>query len=253
MSATYITKAIEQLQSNIFMHVRHRALLQNTGNPIVDLNQLFFIQLPHLNESVSMQNDVAAATVGIVHASLAEHDQVLEFNATSKEQQLTVLAGDYYSGRYYQLLANIGDIALIGKLSEGIVERCEQQIVVYENTSKTAQQIVESIQVVESKLIEKFYESIDVQQFVPLMQKALTILRLRRELVQLQSNMPSRYGQLFLKAMPDEGDLVQYITNVIQTFETDVITLLEQSDFIKQDIKQYILDHFINVSKVERF
>ena len=33
----------------------------------------------------------------------AAHDLVKEDNATSKEQQLQVLAGDYYSGRYYQV------------------------------------------------------------------------------------------------------------------------------------------------------
>ena len=46
MDATYIQGSIEQLKTNIFMHVRHRTLLQYTGAPVINENQLFYLLLP---------------------------------------------------------------------------------------------------------------------------------------------------------------------------------------------------------------
>ena len=100
MSATSITQSIQTLQSNILQFVHHRALLQNVGQPTLQKEQLFFIQLPFLNgEEMTADHIVSASTVGIVHASLLEHEKIKEQDATSKQQQLTVLSGDYYSGR----------------------------------------------------------------------------------------------------------------------------------------------------------
>ena len=159
MSATFITQSVQALKSNIYQFVRHRALLQNVGQPMLQEEQLFFIQLPFLNgENITKEREISASTVGIVHASLQEHEKIKETDATSKQQQLTVLSGDYYSGRYYQLLAQTGNITLIQKLSKGIVNRCEHQIKIYEQEQRTLQQGIESLMAIECELIEQYYK-----------------------------------------------------------------------------------------------
>ncbi|MEO4053175.1 heptaprenyl diphosphate synthase component 1 [Solibacillus sp. CAU 1738] len=196
MNATYIPQAIQNLKESIYMRVRHRTLLHYTGDPVVDENQLFFLLLPFLNgESWDAELQESAVTVGIVHASLFEHDKIQEKNATSKDQQLTVLSGDYYSGRYYEILAHTGNILLIQKLSQGIIERCEQEITVYEDTYRPFEQWIDGMRIIETSLIQKFYDVYNFTHYEQVMLDSLTIARLKREFVALQNGEMTVFGR----------------------------------------------------------
>ena len=50
--------------------------------------------------------NTAAIAVGAVHAAFDAHDAIDVSDATSTQQQLTVLSGDYFSGIHYRLLAS---------------------------------------------------------------------------------------------------------------------------------------------------
>ena len=52
-------------------------------------------------------------------------------NPTIKVRQLTVFAGDYYSGLYYKHLAKVGNISIIRMLSEGVKDINEHKVIVY--------------------------------------------------------------------------------------------------------------------------
>ncbi len=200
MKGTYILQAIQQLKESIYMRVRHRTLLRYTGDPVIDENQLFFLILPFLNgESWDTDLQNSAITVGIVHSSLFEHDKIQEKNATSKEQQLTVLSGDYYSGRYYEILANTGNILLIQKLSQGIIERCEQEVTVYENMYRPFEQWIDAMRIIETALIQKFYEVYHFDTYEQVMLDTLTIARLQKELTALQNGIVTPFGDAMKK------------------------------------------------------
>lgn len=246
MSATSITQSVRTLQSNILQHVHHRALLQNVGQPTLQEEQLFFIQLPFLNEtSMNDEQMKSAVAVGIVHASLIEHEKVKETEATSKEQQLTVLSGDYYSGRYYQILAQTGNIALIQKLSQGIVERCEHQVRVYEQP-RTLEEWIDSLTIIESKLIEQFYKVYGFTNYVELMKQTLTILRLQKELNALQQGASCFLQKTFAlsKQAFSIDALCESLQQQVLTRQQQVQAMLQTSNLheeLKQAIGQYIM------------
>ena len=244
MSATSIIQSIQALQSNIFMHVRHRALLQNVGEPTLKQEQLFFIQLPFLNgEQVNEDRIMSATTVGIVHASLLEHEKIKEYNATSKSQQLTVLSGDYYSGRYYQLLAQTENILLIQKLSKGIVTRCEHQIKLYEPLEQSLQEWIESLTVIECELIAQFYDVYQFTRYKTIMTKTLTYLRLLEE----HSNILRGQESYLSKALHNGENAIVSIDTELQEElmkrKRELLEIVEQAELqvdLKQFIKQYI-------------
>lgn len=242
MNATYIQQSIEQFKNNIFMHVRHRTLPQYTGLPTCDENQLFYLLLPYLNgEQWDDQMEESAITVGIVHASLNEHDKIDEYDATSKEQQLTVLAGDFYSGRYYEILAAAGNIPLIRQLSEGIVNRCEHQIKLYESTHYTLHDWLQSISVKQSELIKRFYQVYQFEKYSAFMHTSLLLLQLQEELQQLQAGKPS---VLFAKMQDgfsqDESVFELKIREEIKSLKKLLCEYLQSSSFLKDELKLYI-------------
>ena len=247
MSATSITQSVQTLKSNILKHVHHRALLQNVGQPTIQEEQLFFIQLPFLT-GVPMNDDLmlSATTVGIVQASLLEHEKIKEYDATSKQQQLTVLSGDYYSGRYYQLLAETGNILLIQKLSKGIVNRCEHQIQVYEPKQKTLQQWIDTLTVIECELIAQYYDVYGFTKYIDLMKKTLTYKRLKEEFALLKAGKNS-----FLRKAFTSNNDQNAIDSIIESVQQELIMrgqelqhIVEQADLqqeLKQSIEQYMM------------
>ena len=242
MSATSITQSIQTLQSNILQFVHHRALLQNVGQPTLQMEQLFFIQLPFLNgEEMTADHIISASTVGIVHASLLEHEKIKEQDATSKEQQLTVLSGDYYSGRYYQLLAQTGNIELIQKLSRGIVNRCEHQIKVYEEQPKTLQQGIESITTIESELIDQYYKVYGFSYLSDLMKNTLTFIRLKKEYAFLQEGKVGFLSKVISLHNDQEAFVAtqQALQKILVASQQQLLEMLEKIA-LQQELKEYI-------------
>lgn len=240
MNATYIQNSIAQLKTEIFMDVRHRTLQKYTGVPVLDENQLFYLLVPFLNgEEWQQEQREAAITVGIVYAALAAHDHIKELDATSKEQQLTVLAGDFYSGRYYEILAMSGNVSLIRKLSQGIVARCEHQIKVYEAEERTVEQWCSSISNIESGLITKFFELYALQHYIPLMEKSLLILRLEREWAMYQRGQKSLMSKaLEQSALQSGASFSSVLQDKIARLKTELLQVIDQASFLQSDVKQ---------------
>lgn len=240
MNATYIQNSIAQLKTEIFMDVRHRTLQKYTGLPVLDENQLFYLLVPFFNgEEWQQEEREAAITVGIVYAALAAHDHIKELNATSKEQQLTVLAGDFYSGRYYEILAMSGNVALIRNLSQGIVARCEHQIKVYEAEKRSIEQWFASITNIESGLISKFFELYSFGNYIPMVEKGLLILRLERELSTYQRGQVSLMSKVLEESARYAGATYgNVIQDKIVQLKSELLQVIEDASFLQSDVKQ---------------
>lgn len=245
MNATYIQNSIAQLKTEIFMDVRHRTLQKYTGVPVIDENQLFYLLIPFLNgEEWQQEQQEAAITVGIVYAALAAHDHIKEIDATSKEQQLTVLAGDFYSGRYYEILAMSGNVALIRNLSQGIVARCEHQIKVYEAEQRTIEQWYASLCNIEAGLIAQFFGLYSFSDYIPLIEKSLLILRLEREWAAYQRGKMSLMGKALEASVRQNGATFNsVIQEKIVHLKTELSQIINHSTFLQSDIKQALHAH----------
>ena len=194
MNETFITQHVEQYKKNISMQSHNKTLLRYTGLPVVKEERLFFTLLPLLNgEDWNESMYVSSIAVSLIFSSLAAHDLVKEDNATSKEQQLQVLAGDYYSGRYYQLLANAGEIELIQQLSTGVATISELKTRFYDDEEYTFDELIQSIQIIESKPIEQFFEYYGFHEYVFLMKEALLLVALKKEYNKFELNEPTFY------------------------------------------------------------
>lgn len=239
MDATYIQKSMTQYKTAVFMHVRHRTLQRFTGDPVINENQMFYLLLPFLNGEPYEQQQHAATIVGVVHAALAAHDLIKEQDATSKEQQLTVLAGDYYSGRYYQILAASGDISLIRSISQAIIERCEANTALYEAQTRSVAEWLDALTIVESVLIAAFFGHANLQQYTPIMQTSVTLLRLQQELEAANNHVASRWWQCAERDYT--GDFTGFIAEHIAMLQQQRTAQVENATFLQPTLKQLVL------------
>lgn len=244
MDVTYIKNSIAKLKTDIFMHVRHRTLQKYTGEPIVNNNQLFFLLLPFFNDEKWLaEHYEAAITASVMTASLNAHGRIKENNATSQRQQLTVLVGDYYSGRYYEILAHSSNIVLIKKLSQGVVKRCENEVKVYENNDLTVEDWLQTLASIEGALIEQVFQLYQFDEYIPIMQKSLLMNRLYDEMVLFKQGKQTALMRAMYRAATKQFEnmsMEQIMLHQMNKLSFELQQLLNTT-LLKQEVKQLII------------
>ena len=122
-----------------------------------------------------------AMTTMLVQIALDTHEHISNAPIDEKNRQLTVLAGDYYSGLYYKLLAETEDNLMIKELSKGIKEVNEHKISVYRKESRGIDELMTSIKRIESSLITRFSKYFKVDLWNEIIANLFFMKRLLRK------------------------------------------------------------------------
>jgi heptaprenyl diphosphate synthase len=239
MNEALILQHVETYKKNILMQLQQNTLQKYTGKPVIDEDRLFFTILPLLNEEIWDKSvEISAIAVSLIFSALAAHDLVKEENATAKTQQLQVLAGDYYSGRYYQLLAKENKIELIQQLSNSVAIITEHKSRFYDLEDYTLEELIQSIQQIESKPIERFLEYYSYHEYVFIMKEALLIAALKKELAAFERNEKTFYISKSKTFQMNMGALRREIEKIEYTLVRDVRT----SELLSESLKDAILE-----------
>lgn len=154
------------------------------------------------------------------------------------------MAGDFYSTRYYEILAMSGNVALIRSLSQGIVARCEHQIKVYETHQRTIEQWYTSMSNIESGLIAQFFNLYAFHEYIPLIEKSLLILRLEREWIAYQHGQMSLMGKALEESVQQIGaSFASAVQEKIRQLKTELSQLINHASFLQSDVKQALRAH----------
>lgn len=177
-----------------------------------------------------------ALTIMLVQVALDTHEKVsdksdVEATDLLKRRQLTALAGDYYSGLYYFLLAQQHDIRLIRILAKGIKEINEQKIRLHQRLNFSAEDVVRSIEIIESALIQKTCSYFAIANFDQFASNFLARQRIKREFSLYRSMehsvVFSAWGKFFT---PDEMEA--YYQTYIQQSEQQLKKLAASNEHI---------------------
>src|SRR5690625_501349 len=108
-----------QMKSFIEDQISHPYAEKYIQKPFIDIEKLTLLQyIYNQTEIEPCKQQRYIATTMFVQVALDTHERVAENDATI--QQLSVLAGDYYSGMYYFLLSEIEEIDIIKLLATSI-------------------------------------------------------------------------------------------------------------------------------------
>lgn len=156
---------LTKIKEQIMRYVSHPYLLKYIQAPTVDEDKLLLLVslMDHLNISNDEMESYVLTTM-LIQIALDTHEHVTEnknqedTHYSLKNRQLTVLAGDYYSGLYYKHLSEINSIDVIRILAAGIKDVNEHKISVYQKDPDGIDKLMNSIKMIESSLFEKLTE-----------------------------------------------------------------------------------------------
>ncbi|WOV85421.1 heptaprenyl diphosphate synthase component 1 [Sporosarcina jeotgali] len=174
-----LNSIVENYINDLQYVLRESILKREIGRFPVDSMKAFFLLLPIVNEKNEEDNlRKITLSIGAIHAALDVHDRIESAHATSAEQQLTVLAGDHFSGIHYRILAGIGEFAFIRELSQTIAHINEQKTALHQERRPTASVLLERLKVIESGCISTFYNAYGFGDYLALTETVLTFVKL---------------------------------------------------------------------------
>ena len=138
----------------------------------------------------------------LLQTALDIHDGVTETeigedNGQLRDRQLTVLSGDFYSGLYYHILAELGQTDLIKALAEGIKIINEEKIVLGQFKLANEQAILDSFKKIESSLLAKMGTCLNIPDLIGVFEEFLMAERLLKEKQQYEGGKHSLLYESF--------------------------------------------------------
>lgn len=228
MSGKTILQQLENFRAECIELVQYRSLHTYTGGPEFTLDRLFFLLLPMFEQNNWQNaNKNAAMAVALITRAIEEHDRIFEKQAITKNQQLIVLAGDYYSGIYYRLLAKNNYIVLLSKLSEKVIEISEKKSLNYGKETLAFEQWVDNIRVIETSLISQYYDYFGWYMYTQLANHVLILQTLKRKLLDNDSFSSSQLQQ------------------AIEKVKRNIENQLNDNTYLCDESKQFIQQYFL--------
>jgi heptaprenyl diphosphate synthase len=202
------------IKEKLMEKLRHPYFINYIEEPFIDEEKiaLLYGALKSANLHIE-QIEHYVVTIMLVQIALDTHERVsnkageeeIEFH---KCRQLTVLAGDYYSGLYYYLLSMNRDIVLIRALAEGIKEINEHKIMLYQKAHETTDDIMKSIVMIESALLQKTCDHFQLSHWKPFITYVLGGNRLQKEIQLYADKQHSPVFQAMQDALGDKAEVV---------------------------------------------
>ncbi|WP_102274747.1 heptaprenyl diphosphate synthase component 1 [Cytobacillus massiliigabonensis] len=224
---------LADVKEQINEKIKHPYLLKHIETPIIDEDKLLLL-LSLLNKGTipELIAKKYCITIMLIQIALDTHELVSNHKLDSEElksRQLTVLAGVYYSGLYYKILAGIDDIEMIRSLAEGIKEVNEHKISLYQKSANTLDGLMNDVKMIESSLFVKVASYLDVTEWSDFSSNLLFIKRLNAE------------REMFLQGR--KSIVFEAIRNIIAENEKYHVSKEQDKDLLA------ICDHYIDFSK----
>jgi len=231
-----IKEIVANLKERIEVKIRHSYLQRYMETPSIDEDKILLLNSiceDLLLPKEQLENYIV--TTMLVQQALDTHESVPNRLSYSDEhmrsQQLAVLAGDYFSGLYYKLLAQVSDINFIRVLAEGIKEVNEAKIYLYQMDNENIDKLFTCVTTVESAVFQKIVKSFQIKKWEELILNFLLLKRLLHEREQYLENGNSILFKTLKKIVFHQGKQDQeaeimiifnrqlsYVTNKLEQF-----------------------------------
>ncbi len=190
----YVEAMVEEVEELVSKKINHPFFIMHIDD--VEINKAELSMLIVLLQEIGLDHKQIlhyATTIMLIQIALDTHEKVSDYVDTPRvNKQLTVLAGDYFSGWYYYLLATNRDIHLIGVLAEGIRTINEKKIKLYRKDFHNFDEIMCLVEQIEMGLINSASNYFQKEIDLTIISKMFLLKRLKDEskMIQLTGTSP---------------------------------------------------------------
>ncbi|WP_164668758.1 heptaprenyl diphosphate synthase component 1 [Virgibacillus doumboii] len=249
-----------KLKALIRERMHHSYIEKYVQIPELNEDKLFILNVI-LNNTELSEDKKKSYTVSImlVQMALDTHDLVPKSNNTEqsnterKSKQLSVLAGDYYSGLYYLILSEIEDVEMIQILASAIKEINEYKMQLYYGDIDSVETLIRIVKNIETRLITRVGEFIGESSVTKIAAEWILANKLTEEMKQMAYDSSSQLQEVWFKHSPSTDNIT--IRNAAESFiqkETEwVESWITQFPKHLEPIKPHILDRILHRSIAE--
>src|SRR5690625_141813 len=256
---------MKEINKLITYKMKHTYLNKYISKPIINQTKLTTLSIIVNHTSLpdeTKQQYIIATT--LIQIALDTHDLIpitneeIEDEVAITTKQLTVLAGDYYSGLYYLLLAELEDIPMVSLLATTIKEITEYKMRLYYGEIKSFNECLEAIKKVETLLITRVAQFVNQSNFIDITEKLI----ITSKLIEEKNHFPNQGQSPILNDLYTNlkdhsyNSILLLLEGVIQTNIRQIEGLLTQPALRMPMVNsqfQYVLNEFIynNISVAE--
>ncbi|TYR82585.1 heptaprenyl diphosphate synthase [Priestia megaterium] len=255
MNVQNIYDILTNMKEQIHVELSHPYVKKFIQHPTIDENKLLYICSFLATLSLEKQKlNRCALSVMLVQTALDTHDLVSTQNVRSDdeqlhERQLTVLAGDYYSGLYYYYLAQTGQLDLIKAIASAIKEINIAKIHIYNKQSNDVHDIITNFLVAETSLVRCLCNYFEREEWKELVEHASNLNGILKQLDALKLNHSSLLLDYFKKiGMKDEQ-----ISELLYSYTHDSVTAIKRYLKSGLEINELLRNHLFELtSSLER-
>jgi len=252
---------LAQMKEIIERYVLHPYLRKNIVSPIIDEDKLLIlISIVEQLDLSPIEQDSYVIAIMLMSIALDTHDHVsntLDDENSMKTRQLTILAGDYYSGLYYKYLAKVGNIQMIKYLSEGVKTINVHKVTIYSKHQSSVNDVMDSVETIEFALIRQLTDYYKLTNWNPCIAKFLLLKRLIKEKEQYKNSGSSVVLYAIDRSVSDNSQdiqgkiiqqrVIQKCEEYIEIFRKQMIIGLDRIPQINSSLKQRIIGMTTNM------
>ncbi len=237
-------KTVDSIANYLKVKMRHEYLEQYVDIPTLDRDRILMLVLPFEDQDRSKDEmNQIVSSVLLVQTALDIHENFNNKKTSLKERQLSVLAGDYYSGLYYLLLSQSNEIPLITELAKGIRSINEKKVFIFENEHLNVDDFLMDIKNVENGLMEPYFQYMNREDLHNLSGEFLLLRKIVKEKENLMIHKTTIFSETIRRILKKQT-ADRYVN-----FET-VIELLEEKISQSQNKLLSVIKHSTNLPLV---
>jgi heptaprenyl diphosphate synthase len=238
-----VTDNMASIFNQIERAVDHPTLNRFIQVPYIDKDRVIILYnmfkqngcIPHIDDYIT--------SISLVQLALDTHDKIRLGQAKTDQErklrQLTVLAGDYYSSQYYQLLAKYGDFRMIRYLSDAIQKINEYKTSFFNHDYKGCVPLFDLIKQIESTLLLNVAKFLDLPKLKNIIGDYFFVKRLIEEKKDLLEGRLTLFFHSLLEQKPEmKEEFIQAVDEAIEAGLKRLRTNKDMFPFINQLINQ---------------
>lgn len=234
-----------KLKEKIKKAIHHPYLIDQLGYYSIDENKILFLLslMEKLDLSENEKEKYIIATM-LIQTTLDAHDLVSNDSSSifHKIRQLTVLAGDYYSGLYYKILANIPNITLIRVFAESIKRVNEVKVDIYNQKFASIDECVRKMEFTETYIFQQLAEYFQQHEWKSLAKTWLFFCKLKNDRNYFYQYLTSDLS--FYRSNQAKIEVDHFLNHLMDSYksklELNIQQMPEMNDLLKKTIKHHI-------------